>query len=572
MKNRTKSIFQLCALFLILASAISAQNFKPAIESVSPEGELTPDEIRAWRADLKYIADELPAKHRELFARLDRGKFEDAVKKLEAGIPQMTEQRIVLEMARIVGLARDGHTWLRTIWEPKLNFQFLPFRTYVFEDGVYVISTSPEYKDLIGSRVHKVEGLAVKDAIAKVGEYTSTDNEFGIIEDAPLFIASPQVLYALGIAEDTKSLSYQLEKDGKVFTANVKLLEGADNSIQAMRAAAAGWPTVRDKSVNPTPLTLKYPEKRFWYEYVEGEKLLFVQLNAVLNGEDKTLEEFFSEVFEFSEKTDVDKFVLDLRYNGGGNNTLIKPIIRGLIQQKKIGRDGHLFVLIGRRTFSAAQNLVNQLENWTNAVFVGEPTGSHVNMYGDARKFSLPNSKLDLYISELYWQNKHARDRRRYTAPKIAAPPIFAAYKDNIDPVMKAIAEYRSKPTMRELAEKHAATLNVAGFRQDAIAFKNDPANKYIDIEDFINDLGYQVLNTKRFDLAVELFKINVEFYPESFNVYDSLAEAYANAEQLDLAIKFYKKSLELNPENTNAVQMIEKINSGSGYRTIPND
>ena len=48
-----------------------------------------------------------------------------------------------------------------------------------------------------------------------------------------------------------------------------------------------------------------------------------------------------------------------------------------------------MFVIIGRRTFSACQNLVNELDNYTNAIFIGEPTAENINFYGDTRPGSL---------------------------------------------------------------------------------------------------------------------------------------------------------------------------------------
>ena len=61
--------------------------------------------------------------------------------------------------------------------------------------------------------------------------------------------------------------------------------------------------------------------------------------------------------------------------------------------------------------------------------------------------------------------------------------------------------------------------------------------------------LGYELIGEKRLDLAVEVFKLNVEAYPDSFNLYDSLVEAYMNRGDRDLAIKNYEKSLEVKPK-----------------------
>jgi tetratricopeptide (TPR) repeat protein len=59
---------------------------------------------------------------------------------------------------------------------------------------------------------------------------------------------------------------------------------------------------------------------------------------------------------------------------------------------------------------------------------------------------------------------------------------------------------------------------------------------------------------------AVEIFKLNVEAYPQGFNTYDSLAEAYMNMKERELAIQNFKKSLELNPRNTSAIENLKKL------------
>ena len=75
-----------------------------------------------------------------------------------------------------------------------------------------------------------------------------------------------------------------------------------------------------------------------------------------------------------------------------------------------------------------------------------------------------------------------------------------------------------------------------------------------------LNGIGYGFLGQGSFPQAIEVFKLNVEAFPQSANVYDSLAEAYMKSGDREEAIANYKKSLELNPENTNAVQMLEEL------------
>ena len=60
---------------------------------------------------------------------------------------------------------------------------------------------------------------------------------------------------------------------------------------------------------------------------------------------------------------------------------------------------------------------------------------------------------------------------------------------------------------------------------------------------------------------------MNVEDHPESWNVYDSLAEAFKEAGDRQRAIELYEKSLRLNPDNANAVRMLEELRNQAPAR-----
>jgi len=91
---------------------------------------------------------------------------------------------------------------------------------------------------------------------------------------------------------------------------------------------------------------------------------------------------------------------------------------------------------------------------------------------------------------------------------------------------------------------------------------KKQHPDDYVFAEQELNTLGYQLMYRDMLDEAIEIFKLNIEAFPESGNVYDSMGEIYLKTGNKDLALKNYRKSLELDPGNDNARQMIEKINS----------
>ncbi len=72
--------------------------------------------------------------------------------------------------------------------------------------------------------------------------------------------------------------------------------------------------------------------------------------------------------------------------------------------------------------------------------------------------------------------------------------------------------------------------------------------------------LGYRLLGMKKVKEAIEIFKLNVEAYPQSANVYDSLGEAYMINGDKKLAIRNYQRVVKLNPQNNNAVEILKKL------------
>ena len=87
-------------------------------------------------------------------------------------------------------------------------------------------------------------------------------------------------------------------------------------------------------------------------------------------------------------------------------------------------------------------------------------------------------------------------------------------------------------------------------------------SNDYFVTEIQLNNLGYRLLNTKRIKEAIGIFKLNVETYPQSAGVYDSLGEAYMIKGDKQSAIRNYQRAVELDPQNTNAIEMLKKLRS----------
>ncbi|CAM1340332.1 tetratricopeptide repeat protein [Tenacibaculum aestuarii] len=77
-----------------------------------------------------------------------------------------------------------------------------------------------------------------------------------------------------------------------------------------------------------------------------------------------------------------------------------------------------------------------------------------------------------------------------------------------------------------------------------------------------LNRLGYQYLRNNEYEAAINVFKINIELYPNSSNTYDSTGDAYTKMKDTANAIEYYKKALAINPENRSSKRALEKLTS----------
>ena len=117
----------------------------------------------------------------------------------------------------------------------------------------------------------------------------------------------------------------------------------------------------------------------------------------------------------------------------------------------------------------------------------------------------------------------------------------------------------------KSIAETLAATIASSGVDAAVKQYhelKAASPSTYNFDEDQLNALGYQLLRARKFGEAIRILQLNVEAYPRSSNVYDSLGEAYMGDGNKPLAIANYQKSLELNAKNRGAVVMLQRLNA----------
>ena len=539
---------------LLCAAPSAAQGVNPA------GGVVSRAEAERWREDLRHMAREMEARHKNLFHTLTREQFAGAVERLHERIPTLARHQIVVELARIAASVGDGHTNVAPTRDPKIGFRTLPVKLYLFKDGMFVRAAERGHADLLGARVIKIGDLSVEESVARARKIVGRDNEMGVKFFAPLLLVMPEVLHALGLSESPDAARFTFEKGGRRRTLTLKPDGPADllpPDTDLSWLPKEGWADLRDGA--PPPLWLKDPTNKFWFERLPNSKVVYAQINEVNDKPDESLADFSKRLLAFAEANEVEKLVLDLRLNRGGNNVLLRPLVLGLIKSK-LNRRGSLFLIMGRSTWSAAQSLLNQLEDYTDVLFVGEPSGSKGNHYGDSRRITLPNSGVTARVSVYYWQDWMPWDVRPWTAPHVTAELTSEDYRAGDDPALKAVLAYAPRAPLSQVLDEAltegGAELALKRFRE----FKADPVNKFAETEGPLLDAGQRMLNEKKNGQALPLFKLAAEESPRSPHAHYMTALAHSRVGNKGEAVKSLEKALELDPKFYEASELLRQL------------
>ncbi|MBK7869357.1 MAG: hypothetical protein IPJ74_01075 [Saprospiraceae bacterium] len=269
---------------------------------------------------------------------------------------------------------------------------------------------------------------------------------------APLILQTAEFYCIHGSTKDCQRIPIVVQhSDGRTEQGMLETFPWKlENHSEMLNPSRKAWVYANTNATNPLPLYLQYPEKNYWMQFIENQKILYFQFNQVVNqfnhAENKaeeSIETFSKRLLETITENPVEALVIDIRNNTGGNGFLALPIIKTIIKSEKINQSGKLFVITGRRTFSAAIDFACKLELWTNAMFIGEPTGSSPNNYGEHNPIILPYSGLMASYASRYFQHGYSsNDNRPFIAPNIAAELRSSDYFNNIDPAMEAILKY----------------------------------------------------------------------------------------------------------------------------------
>nr|WP_299214834.1 hypothetical protein [uncultured Allomuricauda sp.] len=531
--------------------------------SLSAQENLTTTQ---WQEDLRFLQNTINEDYSFLFVKTTKAVFNSEVETLYKNIPNLQEHEIIVGMSRIISLFKYGHTDISLRQKP-FEFHYLPFNLYEYNDGIYLQGVHKDYAKALGAKVLEINKTPIDKALELIRPAVNAENEqyfkaFGIN-----YLGMLEVLHAQGITTTLQnSVKLTLEKDGKTFEQEFNALPKGERVPRKYSHIFQdeNWLEARDQT--NTPLYLKNLDKIYFFEYLPEEKTVYVRHSQIQDDPKEDTPSFYARVFDFIENNEVEKLILDVRLNGGGNNYKNKTVITGIIETKKINQKGKLFVITGRRTFSACQNLVNELDNYTNATFVGEPTSENINFYGDARPVALPNSKIPVYLSYAWWQDKPVWENADATVPNIAVDMSFEQYRSNEDPVLDAALTF-SGTGFQPDPMRYITDLYMAG-KMEELAIEvpkmvKDPRYSFFDFETELSNTAYHLLSNNQIEPAIGVYSFVAQLFPNSPSAIKNLADAYFKAGAKDKTIKLLEKVIAMDSKGAigkSAKDMLKEV------------
>lgn len=408
----TPAFLALCLLCAV-ADPIDATAPPTSAPAASPK-DIASLSAAEWATDLDAWVAGILDKHVEPFRHCPRDRFEAAVAALRAKLPALSSSQTLVEFARLAALLGDSHTVLGLDRFAPL-FRPLPVRFACLDDGVFVIASTPEHKELLGAKLVAIGGTSIDEVVARAITLAPADNRGAALEAASGFGYFVEALEALEvIPAGSASVS--------VTVAAPTATDPTATRVVALSPLAAGArpPLVvvgEGRRETDAPISFLRRPGSAWFEPVPQRNAVYFRYNACVDGK-PPMAELARDAVAAWRALAVDgkapRFVIDLRDNGGGNSAVLRPLLDALADARRadpaLRGERSVVALIGPRTRSSASMNALELKQRVGALLIGQSTGQRINHLGEMRTFNLPNSGLRATYSTKYFRHDPTND------------------------------------------------------------------------------------------------------------------------------------------------------------------
>lgn len=335
-------------------------------------------EIADWHTDLDALAEILTRHHRDPFHAVSREEFRAAVARLHEQLPDLHGTARLVAFDAVVAMIGDGHTRIET----DHCYRRFPLELFWYGDQLCVVRALVDDPRVHGARLVAIGGVDIECIGQRVrAQIPQGENEWYVREHSAERLTRADVLVAVGCLDDTKVGEFTFaDQEGSDFTTTLSSLPPGE---------APTWPTPPPDA----PIRWQNPGDPLTYTALPNAAYANFRSYQDL---DRTGPALIARLHEDAPS----KLILDLRDNDGGNYTIAREqLIYPIWSMPTINRPGGLYVLIGRRTFSASMVTATDFRRETEAVLVGEPTGARPVGYQELGTSELPRSGLRVHFA-----------------------------------------------------------------------------------------------------------------------------------------------------------------------------
>ena len=386
----------------------------------------------AWSRDITYLEKRINELRYSPNHAISKSDLSKEIIDIKTNIAPLSDEQIVFKIIKLFGALGSGHNFILPTSPSKGALKKLPVQFYQFSDGLFIVDAEEGFEQWIGYKVDLIENTPVEVALQKTNAVNARDNDMQILWLGPYYLGLPDVLEGLGIIKNANQVTITLsDKEGKSEKA----------TMNPVTWHFSGMPILPKLKTENQPLFLSKTEDNYWAKTLPQYNATYIQFNEIQQKEELTLMDFNLKLRKNIKQSDSQNLILDLRFNAGGDGSIFPPMLKTLIEFEIINPKGKIFVLINRGTFSAAQNLLTEITKFTNAILVGEPSGSKPSFIGEAGWFKLPYSGLIGIVASQYHQTYKAEDHRNWIPPHIPVGLSSVDYFNGNDKALNVILE-----------------------------------------------------------------------------------------------------------------------------------
>ena len=357
--------------------------------SITLKNEISEEVISARSEDLELLAKELKSRHPNMFHKNKEEVFNKKMAEIKSQLSTMSDFEYLIALSEYVALIGDSHTKVAIGSAYTGELHTFPMNFVQVKEGLLITDTFKENEEILGGLLVSVNGLSIDEIKQKMRPMISSDNEVYLNKQFLGSFGVYEILKYYGVVEQPQGINMEIMVDGKIKQVKLDAIDrktAADKEVVSLNIPSSH--TARDKS------------KLYFYQPLD-DKTLYIQYNACQEDEKLPMKNFAEQVEEMITKEQTTCVIVDLRYNGGGSDGVIGPLLNVLNNKKKEGKI-KLYTLIGEKTFSSA--LINAVMfKEIGATIVGTPTGGSVDHFGSVSSFNLPNSGVTVQYSNKFF-------------------------------------------------------------------------------------------------------------------------------------------------------------------------